>query len=335
MCGADLDVSPRWHWRPGLRWSDLAFLGVLFIVALLWRVRLFTPEANALGRMPIPTGTTIPAPTATPTETSTPTPIPTVTPTPTPIYHKVQPGETLLTIAGLYESSVEAIIKANGLGEQGFIYAGQTLLVPPPTPPLGPDGKPLPTSTPTPKTGTLVYVVKEGDTLSLVSGRFEVPLAALMQANNLEANDFIHPGQVLLVPLGTATPEATTPRPTPTPTPGPPWPAPALLSPPDGAWIEAKSDILLCWAAVGTLAEDEWYVLRIWEEDSRIEPLQILTKGTSWRLSPELRFTDGGAPLQLRWQVALVQIDEARSRMAQRYWTAISPPSAIRRLNWR
>lgn len=44
--------------------------------------------------------------------------------------HSVQSGETLSAIAQAYGSSVDAIIKANGLGNDGMIRVGQKLVVP-------------------------------------------------------------------------------------------------------------------------------------------------------------------------------------------------------------
>lgn len=45
-------------------------------------------------------------------------------------YHIVQPGDTLLTIAVRYGTTVEAIVRANGLPNADFIWVGQRLLIP-------------------------------------------------------------------------------------------------------------------------------------------------------------------------------------------------------------
>ena len=84
------------------------------------------------------TPTPIPIPTVTPLALATiaPTPSPTLLPTPTsaaPIVHVVRYGDTLIGLAEKYQTSVEAIMKANGLTNH-LIKIGQELLIPRPTP---------------------------------------------------------------------------------------------------------------------------------------------------------------------------------------------------------
>ncbi len=45
-------------------------------------------------------------------------------------YHVVQPGDTLLTIAVTYGTTVEAIVQANGLPNPNYIWVGQRLIIP-------------------------------------------------------------------------------------------------------------------------------------------------------------------------------------------------------------
>jgi hypothetical protein len=55
---------------------------------------------------------------------------------------------------------------------------------------------------------------------------------------------------------------AATPGPSPTPTPPPPYPAPNLLLPSNGAAFTLANDsITLQWASVGTLADNERYLV--------------------------------------------------------------------------
>ena len=46
---------------------------------------------------------------------------------------------------------------------------------------------------------TKIYIVKKGDSLSLIAARFKVPLPALMAWNNLHPDRFIHPGEKLVI----------------------------------------------------------------------------------------------------------------------------------------
>ena len=77
-----------------------------------------------------------------------------------------------------------------------------------------------PTVTRVPPTPTkltpVTYVIKQGDSLSVIAQKFNISVEALMIANNLTDRDVIHPDQVLVIPTGTPTPllpPTSTPRP--------------------------------------------------------------------------------------------------------------------------
>jgi LysM repeat protein len=71
-------------------------------------------------------------PTATPVVATTPLPTPTVT----PVVYQVRAGDTLVTIASVYDVDVEALMAANDISEQDVyvIQPGQMLLIPVPAP---------------------------------------------------------------------------------------------------------------------------------------------------------------------------------------------------------
>lgn len=85
---------------------------------------------------PEPTATIALAVVSTPDEpTATPapyTPAPTATPTvtPTPVFHTIQSGESLLSIASNYNVSVSALQEANGILDPRSLQVGQQLIVP-------------------------------------------------------------------------------------------------------------------------------------------------------------------------------------------------------------
>lgn len=60
---------------------------------------------------------------------------------------------------------------------------------------------------PTPRVSESTYEVQEGDTLSGIADMFGVSWDAIIEANNLQSQDAIFVGQVLVIPLA-ATPEA-------------------------------------------------------------------------------------------------------------------------------
>jgi LysM repeat protein len=88
----------------------------------------------------VSTQTATAEPTATPTATPEPTTIPTATPAPTAApappaaqrTYTVQPGDTLLSIARQFDTTVTAIIKANNLTPQqaDALRVGQELVIP-------------------------------------------------------------------------------------------------------------------------------------------------------------------------------------------------------------
>src|SRR5512136_2155302 len=104
-----------------------------------------TPTPEVLGvTLPPPTATRIAATVL----TSTPRPTFTPAPTPTPVVYIVKSGDTLLSIAIEYGTSVAAIQQANGIINPGSLQIGQELVIP-----LGPGGveaakQILPTPTP-------------------------------------------------------------------------------------------------------------------------------------------------------------------------------------------
>ena len=129
-----------------------------------------------------------------------------------PAVHVVRRGDTLSGIAGRYGASVAALRRANGLGSS-LIRPGQTLRVP---------GAPrsasragvgagtaaasaagAPASAPAASTPSasrpVVHVVRRGDTLSGIAGRYGASVADLRRANGL-GSSLIRPGQTLRVP---------------------------------------------------------------------------------------------------------------------------------------
>jgi len=355
----------------------------------------------------IPTSMATPTSTAPPTSTLTATPTP--TPTPTPVIYVVQSGDTLLSIAIEYDTTVDVLLQANDLGEREMIYPGQELVLVTPGPTV--ETPPTPTSEPTrflthivkagenlisiatdygttveaivevnpiedarslrtgqeliiplvgsvggptpapsaptaPPRGTevVIHVVQPGEGLLGIALQYDTSVEVIMAANNITDAQWIFTGQELLIPLGTPTPVPTpTPRPTPTPTPGPPYEAPDLLDPAEGEIFRGEeAGIVLNWASVGVLAEDEWYILRL---RLMAEPIyqhpSVWTKTTSWRVPASLHPSallktepSGGSEAHLfRWDVTVVRHTGTRPD-GKPDGIAISPMSVTRSFFW-
>jgi LysM repeat protein len=248
----------------------------------------------------------------------------------------VQTGESPLYIAGLYGVGLQALLETNDLQVGDIIRAGQSLRIPTATPMLGPDGQVItPAPSPTPDERAVAYMVQRGDTLLSVAALFSVTVDAIRQANSLEPGQTIQAGQPLLIPQGTPTAEPSPVYPpTLTPTPGPPWPAPRLLAPSDGAEFSSGEPILLRWAAVGLLPEDQWYVLEAWlGEPSATTFPESWTKATSLRVPADWHPDSDEPNEQLCWRVTVIQRTEIAG--AEPDLTTASPPSEARCLLWR
>lgn len=123
----------------------------------------------------------------------------------------VQYGDTLFSIARRYGVSIYALMRANGIYNPNFIYAGMRLFIPR-------------SNYPPPSYNT--YVIRFGDTLSSIAVRFGTTVYALMIANNLPNPNLIFAGMRLMIPSShsypppaagypTAQPPVAGPSPTP------------------------------------------------------------------------------------------------------------------------
>jgi LysM repeat protein len=184
-----------------------------------------TPTAEGM----VPTATPLVLATATPKGT---TPISDTFPNTT--LHTVRSGDTVGALAIQYNSTVEAIIEANGLDTNALIYVGQGLVIPirttaaPTTVPgvyptftVAP-GSSGATATTTGTGGGAVsnlYIVKRGDTLSRIAAQFTTTVAAMAQLNGIVNPDRISIGQSILVPAPAGSAGIVVPTVPPTATP--------------------------------------------------------------------------------------------------------------------
>lgn len=138
------------------------------------------------------------------------------------VYHTVEEGQTLWAISEAYQVSIADIQAWNNLYNSTALSLGQQLYIPAkdeagrtPTPQV--ELTVLPTADPD---GKFYHEVVEGDTLWSISELWRVPLNAIYQANNMNAESSIGLGWQILIPVtATATPVSTdTPTVTPTAT---------------------------------------------------------------------------------------------------------------------
>ncbi|MER7070760.1 LysM peptidoglycan-binding domain-containing protein [Terrabacter sp. NPDC000476] len=140
------------------------------------------------------------------------------------VIHVVRAGESMSVIAQRYGVSLTKLLAANKLANASLIYVGQRITVPgatsttPATPakPSKPGTKP---GTTKPGAADSVYVVKAGDSMSVIAQRFGVSLTKLLAANKLANASRIYVGQKIVIPGTASAPKPTTPT-TPTTPPG-------------------------------------------------------------------------------------------------------------------
>ena len=95
--------------------------------------------------------------------------------------YRVKAGDTLYAIAWLYGLDFQAVARFNGIEPPYAIYAGQILKL----------------DLDNPKAGR--YVVKRGDSLSMVAQNHGTTMMVLVRLNDLKKPYTIHPGQLLLL----------------------------------------------------------------------------------------------------------------------------------------
>lgn len=116
------------------------------------------------------------------------------------ITYVVRPGDTLFSIARMFNTTIEDIVNENNILNPALIYPGMQLVIP--------------------MRGVL-YTVKTGDTVYSIAARFGIPYETLIYANNLVYPYVIYPNTTLFIPGIRGTEYSGTAN-----YPGPPWPWP-------------------------------------------------------------------------------------------------------------
>ncbi len=110
-------------------------------------------------------------------------------------------GDTYASLSALYGVSINRLLTANGIQRNGepltskrfWLSPGQEVIIP------------IELGTIPSRVNPFNYTVKPGDTLGLLTVRFEISAAAVAKVNNLDAGALTKPlssGQTLLIPAG-------------------------------------------------------------------------------------------------------------------------------------
>jgi len=286
----------------------------------------------------LPDMTSVPSPTETvtitptPTETLVATETPTLTPEP-PIEYTVKSGDSCISIASLYGSSVSAIVSLNSLNSTCTdLQIGQKILVPrpTPTPPPAPSATLEPAAATRAACTTALYTVQANDTLSTIARFYGVSMQSIKDWNGLSTDNVFTDTQ-LIIPLCM---QAATPGPSPTPTTPPPYPAPNLLLPADGDTFTLAADtVILQWASVGALRDNERYQVMI--EDATGGTGRKLTQpvtDTKFIVPVTFRPLDNSSHI-MRWWVVVVR-QTSTDDQGNPIWSTAGAASQLRVFGW-
>jgi len=105
--------------------------------------------------------------------------------------HVVRRGDTLWSIARRHGVSINHLASSNGLARNGTLSIGQVLSIPGTARLASADAGSVARST--------TYVVRRGDSLSIIADKFRVRLSDLLGWNNLTSRSIIRPGQRLVM----------------------------------------------------------------------------------------------------------------------------------------
>ena len=108
--------------------------------------------------------------------------------------YRVQPGDTLFTIAQKYGITTNVLIAANSISNINYLKIGQTLRVP--------------------TQNGILYRIKKGDSLLSLAKKYKIDYSKLLAANGFAKTTKIKTGQIILIPGITPTVSAPKPKPT-------------------------------------------------------------------------------------------------------------------------
>jgi LysM repeat protein len=195
----------------------LVVVGVFLIV--IWLTGGESPALPAFLASPTPTATPTETPLP-PTATATITPTSTPSPTATEVWPKeyiIELGDSLWSVAEEFGVTIELLLAYNEIEDPNNVPIGTKLIIPEPN-------SDLPTETPLPEDlqpgDQIEYMVKPGDNLAVIAERFGTTVEAIVEENDIEDQNNIGIGTLLVITVGATSTPTTTPLPgTPSATP--------------------------------------------------------------------------------------------------------------------
>lgn len=112
------------------------------------------------------------------------------------ISYTVQSGDTLSSIANRYGTTVQELVSINQLANPNLIYPGETLRIATNSTVHGSETR---------GTGSIIYTVQRGNTLSQIANSYGVTVSHIVEINNIENPNLIYPGEKLRITESTNT----------------------------------------------------------------------------------------------------------------------------------
>lgn len=106
------------------------------------------------------------------------------------LYYTVQSGDTLWRIARQYGTTVQEIVAINQIENPNLIYPGQTLKIITNSTVPGTEIR---------KTGSIIYIVQSGNTLSGIAEKYGVTVGQIVEMNDIENPNLIYPGEKIRI----------------------------------------------------------------------------------------------------------------------------------------
>ncbi len=106
------------------------------------------------------------------------------------VFYTVQSGDTLATIANRYGTTVQELVDINQIANPNLIYPGETIRVATNSSIHGSETR---------GTGSIIYTVQRGNTLSQIASSYGVSVNHIVEMNNIQNPNLIYPGEKLRI----------------------------------------------------------------------------------------------------------------------------------------
>ncbi len=106
------------------------------------------------------------------------------------IFYTIQSGDTLSGIASRYGTTVQELVDINNIMNPNLIYPGETIRISTNSTVHGSETR---------GTGSIVYTVQRGNTLSQIANTYGVTVTHIVELNQIQNPNLIYPGQKLRI----------------------------------------------------------------------------------------------------------------------------------------